>query len=372
MATHDAADRWDRVLEDIQRVDNSPFGRNTRRALAGGKTAADLPATNAYGVISGSYTARFNELWSADPPQDPSLTDALQPVHDAAHAFTPYEPLEPQIDLLLEAVAAARGKLNDGSGSAPTADQIIADMEMWLKVNLLVAGTSHLGPIKVIDDEIAKQAEALRTGIRLPPRHFDFATNTLVNVPTQTSIPLAVFAASVDNTIASTWAEAMQPDPNDQPSIMKQFAAQLIVTFYTEWEEHYRPALANALGCEPEAIRLNYFGDIRNMRQDYVHTRGFCKNSAKNKLLKWFIKGQAMIPTPANYLELLTAFPSEELKVKPPDFTRDRLRVEANARATLVAEFDRVVAASGISKDVALDQALEAWIAAQSDAESNS
>lgn len=372
MATQDATARWDKVLEDIQRVDDSPSGRNTRRALAGGKTGADLPAANAYSVISGTYTGRFKELWAADPPHDSSLKDVLQPVHDAAHAFTPYEPMEPQIDQLLDAVSAAREKLSDGSGFAPTAEQIVADMEMWLKVNLLVAGTSHLGPIKVIDDELAKQAEAVRTGFRLPPRHFDFATNTLVNVPTATSIPLAAFAASVDNTIASTWAEAMQPDPADQPSIMKQFAAQLIVTFYTEWEEHYRPALAEALGCEPEAIRLNYFGDLRNMRQDYVHTRGFCKNSAKNKLLKWFTKGQAMIPTPVNYLELLTAFPSEELKVKPPEFTRDRLRVEANAKATLVAEFDKVVTASGITKDAALDQALETWIAAQTDAGSNS
>jgi hypothetical protein len=220
MATQDATDRWDKVLEEIQRVDDSPSGRNTRRALAGGKTGADLPAANAYSVISGIYTGRFKELWAADPPQDSSLKDVLQPVHDAAHAFTPYEPMEPQIDQLLEAVSAAREKLSDGSGFAPTAERIVADMEMWLKVNLLVAGTSHLGPIKVIDDELAKQAEAVRTGFRLPPRHFDFATNTLVGVPTATSIPLAAFAASVDNTIASTWADAMQPDPADQPSIV--------------------------------------------------------------------------------------------------------------------------------------------------------
>src|SRR5687768_14764905 len=102
MATQDATDRWAKVLEDIHRVDDSPPGRNTRRALAGGKTGADLPAANAYSVISGIYTGRFKELWAADSPQDSSLKDVLQPVHDAAHAFTPYEPLEQQIDQLLE------------------------------------------------------------------------------------------------------------------------------------------------------------------------------------------------------------------------------------------------------------------------------
>ncbi|MDO3403431.1 hypothetical protein QWI29_25585 [Mycolicibacterium neoaurum] len=371
MATKDSTEIWDKKLEDIQRADQSPSARLTRRSLAGGKTGIDLPQ-NAYNVITGIYTGPFIELWAASPPADPVLVEALQPVHDAARAFTPYAELEPQIDQFLTAVAAAREVLGDGVKSEPTAEQIIDDMEMWLKINLLVAGTSHLGPLKVIDDEIAKQAEAVRTGFRLPPRHFDFATNDVVNVPTETSLPLAVFAASVDNAIASTWAEALQPDPADQPGIMKQFAAQLIVTFYTEWEEYYRPALARALDCEPEALRLDYFGDIRNMRQDYVHTRGFCRNSVKNKVLKWFTKRQAMIPTPENYLELLTEFPSEALKVKPPEFVRDRLPVGANAKADMIVEFDRAVAASGITKDAALDQALAAWISGQSDAGSGS
>jgi hypothetical protein len=299
MATQDSMELWDKELEDIQRVDQSPNAKNTRRGLAGGETGMDLPQ-HAYNVITGIYTGPFIELWAAHPPKDPTLAEALQPVHDAAYTFTPYEALEPQIDRYLAVVSAAREALGDGGDSEPTAEQIIADMEMWLKVNLLVAGTSHLGPLKVIEDEIAKQAEAVRTGFRLPPRHFDFATNEVVNAPTKTSLPLAVFAASVDNAIASSWAEALQPDPADQPGIMKQFAAQLIVTFYTEWEEYYRPALAKALGCEPETLRLDYFGDIRNMRQDYVHMRGFCRNSVKNKILKWFTKRQAMIPTPEN------------------------------------------------------------------------
>ena len=73
---------------------------------------------------------------------------------------------------------------------------------------------------------------------------------------------------------------------------MKQFAAQWVVTVYTEWEEYYRGALAKALGCEKEDIRSDYFADLGRMRQDYVHkARGICKNSARNKVLKWFNKG---------------------------------------------------------------------------------
>jgi len=172
VAGENAIELWDRMLERIQRTDQTPIARNTRGALSGGKTGMDLPA-NAYNGITTIYTGPFKELWAAEPPQNSTMREALQPVYDAAFAFTPCESLEPQIDRFLAAVAAAREALSQGGGDAtPTAEQIIADMELWLKVNLLVAATSHLGPMKVIDDEIAKQTEAARTGFRLPPEAF--------------------------------------------------------------------------------------------------------------------------------------------------------------------------------------------------------
>ena len=355
------------MLESIQRTDQTPIARNTRGALSGGKTGMDLPA-NTYNGITTIYTGQFKELWAADPPQNSTMREALQPVYDAAFGFTPCESLEPQIDRFLAAVAAAREALSQGGGDAtPTAEQIIADTELWLKVNLLVAGTSHLGPMKVIDDEIARQAEAVRTGFRLPPRHFDFATNTVVHVPTKTSISLAVFAASVDTAIATTWAEALQPDPSDQPSIMKQFATQLIVTFHTEWDEYYRPALAKALGCDRNEIQSEYFADISRMRNDYVHkTRGIARNSAKNKLLKWYSRGDNMIPTAANYVQLLTDFPAAELLTPTPITPEQRQRkpINANADPKLARQFEETADRLGMKKDTTLDQMITEFLAA--------
>jgi hypothetical protein len=45
---------------------------------------------------------------------------------------------------------------------------------------------------------------------------------------------------------------------------------------------------------------LNPIQLLRRPRQDYVQKRGICKNSARNKVLKWFSKGDTMIPTHAN------------------------------------------------------------------------
>ena len=98
---------------------------------------------------------------------------------------------------------------------------------------------------------------------------------------------------------------------------MKQFAAQVIVDFYTDWEEHYRVQLATAHHCEKYDFQINYFGDLGKLRHDYVHNRGICSNSAHCDTLKWFSTGDLMIPTSANYVQLLTEFPADELRHRP-------------------------------------------------------
>jgi hypothetical protein len=95
---------------------------------------------------------------------------------------------------------------------------------------------------------------------------------------------MAVFLAMVEPGMA-TIHEALRPtDEKDQPPIMKQFCG--------------------AVG------RSDYFAELGRMRQYYVHkARGICKNSARNRVLKWFNKGDNLIPTHANHQQLLTDFP---------------------------------------------------------------
>lgn len=95
-----------------------------------------------------------------------------------------------------------------------------------------------------------------------------------------------------------------------------------------------------------------------------MHNRGICRNSAKNKVLKWYRKGDTMIPRHANYLQLMEDFPAEELRtVKPSPVTVQRPPVKANADPELTREFLVRAENLGITKDAALDQALADWIA---------
>jgi hypothetical protein len=103
------------------------------------------------------------------------------------------------------------------------------------------------------------------------------------------------------------------------------------------------------------------------MRQDYVHkARGICKNSARNKVLKWFRKGDNMIPTHANYCQLLADFPAQELlTAKPSPAPVQRQQVPAKADPALIRQFEEAADAEGIGKDAALEAALSTWITSQ-------
>jgi hypothetical protein len=177
--------------------------------------------------------------------------------------------------------------------------------------------------------------------------------------PSSTTISLQVVLSMIDPGIA-TLEERMQPFPEETyPPIMKQFAAQWVVNVYTEWDEHLREQLATAHGCAKEDVRSDYFGDLGKMRHDYVHNRRICRNSARNKVLKWYRKGEKMIPKHANYLQLLEAFPAEELRtIKPSPVTVQRQPVKANADPELTRQFLVRAESLGITKDAALDQAL--------------
>jgi hypothetical protein len=231
-----------------------------------------------------------------------------------------------------------------------------------LKVTLLVAGTSHIGPMQIVDAELAERNRAISTGFRLPPRHFDLATGQVGHHRTETSLSLATFVTDVDPGPTTTFEKAIRPDPGDQPSIMKQFAAQAIVTYYTEWEEYYRVQLAKALDCDPGDIKSDYFRDLGKMRQDYVHNRGICRNSANNRILKWFSKGQLMVPKPGDYVQLLTAFPADELKVKSAPAIQERQPLKARVKPDVAQSFDHAADRLGITKDEALEQAVKAWL----------
>ena len=113
----------------------------------------------------------------------------------------------------------------------------------------------------------------------------------------------------------------------------------------------------------PPTFRIDYFGDLGKMRHDYVHNRGVCSNSAHCELLNWFSKGDLMIPTPENYLQLLTEFPAADLATKPSPVNTGRASVQGSASIPTLREFEKIARAQYPNLGPALDEALAEWVA---------
>src|SRR5262249_27747656 len=147
----------------------------------------------------------------------------------------------------------------------------IADLENFVKVSVLVARVGHPGAMQMVDKEIQERNRSINKATDRAPQFLDINTMRWVEEPSKTTISLSVFVAMVDPGIATLQEMFQQPVEDSQAPILKQFAAQWVVHVYTEWEEYYRDALAAALGCDREAVRSDYFADLKRMRQDYVH-----------------------------------------------------------------------------------------------------
>ncbi|CAM3417247.1 hypothetical protein MYCO108962_19335 [Mycobacterium colombiense] len=332
-------------------------------------------------IISRAVSTPFTDLWAADYPTDSALLAVLQPVHDAVIAFTPDKELPPQWGRLTVGARTALAALDTQPMGEPTVDEVITDILFALKTTLLISAVGQQGFIRLFTEEFARYfqgvaAEALahslnglmrRGGTPAPaakPRgYFDLATNQFVEQPSHTTLSLAGFKYFANRDISLGDSNPnIESLPKSPPAVAKQSAAQAIVNFYTDWEEHYRTALAAVHGCDERNFQIDYFGDLGRMRHDYVHRGGISGQSDGCKLLKWFKTGDLMTPTPQNYCELLKAFPADELRQKPAERKTGRERLKIQADLKLLREFERLTSEFKGSKGEALDDALKDWI----------
>src|SRR6267154_414209 len=64
----------------------------------------------------------------------------------------------------------------------------------------------------------------------------------------------------------------------------QQHARAIIVFLYTSWESDLRPRLARASRVEPNDIRSDIMGDLKELRHAIIHSRGILKAEKHRKL----------------------------------------------------------------------------------------
>ncbi|MDL9939001.1 hypothetical protein QSJ18_19825 [Gordonia sp. ABSL1-1] len=361
MTTQQAIDRWTKVLDEIL-IPMTPVMR-----LMQPIERFPAPEEQAPGAIKTATDALLS-AWNTDPPPTGTpLHELLAPAVDAARALDPRDGRLAPIREYLDLLRVVRDQIQTlDTSDVLTIDEVLLDMELELKLSILVARLGHQGIMNLIHQRRSDYGRSVTKVVDLPD-YLDLHTMEPTDESSATTLSYSAILAKADPGILTPEEFVRGDDRADKAPILKRFAGQWIVSFYTEWEDLFRKQLAEICGCSVDDIKSQFFQELGRMRNDFGHGRGICKKSASNKLFRWFAKGDPIIPTHENYRQLFDEFEKacEALRTPPApqDAVVQRQPVRAKVTPELNAEFDRAVAAShGITADEALTDALRTWI----------
>lgn len=254
------------------------------------------------------------------------LTDVLSEVVTSLENVDYGEGFVPSIKALSNAIEKAIPVL-EGSLIEPdeTVDDIVTDLERALLISLLASLTAHNPILPLVDKWTNDHQRFLQGNVARDVGHYlDIKTLTCVDAPAPGRVHMQHLVSACDGGMTSFVAGAAQQSIEHHPEIQAVAYAQWFTYIYALWDEQYRGRLAKWWDRQTDAkirrsdIQINYFGDIRLIRNDFVHHKGICNESAKVVLLQWnFVRNEPIEISAEQMVSLIDRFPNEELRKTP-------------------------------------------------------
>jgi hypothetical protein len=79
----------------------------------------------------------------------------------------------------------------------------------------------------------------------------------------------------------------------------QRLTQQLIVTLYTAWDAEFRRRVAACHGVPDEAVKADFFGDLRLLRNDIVHHRGRASDGGSTRCSSVVERVRSPLGTPS-------------------------------------------------------------------------
>jgi hypothetical protein len=113
-------------------------------------------------------------------------------------------------------------------------------------------------------------------------------------------------------------------------------------------------------------IVVDYFGDIRLIRNDFVHNKGICDESANARVLQWnFVKGQPIEIDPEQMVTLIAFFPRIDLRTPPtPQPSSGLKNTPGRIDAQLLEDVKDRARELGLSENGLAEAAFSQWLEA--------
>lgn len=302
------------------------------------------------------------------------LAEALSEVTTALDDLDYGDDFVPKLRALSTAIDTAIPVLEDRiiEPDEPV-EEIVVDLERALLISILSPLTAH-NPILPLVDSWRNDHQRFLQG-NLPSdvgHYFSVGTLTYVDEPGPGRVHMQHLVSACDGGMTSFAAGATRESLENHPEIQAVVYAQWFAYIFAVWEEQFRGRLAKYWDSMTDNkirrsdILNDYFGDIRLIRNDFVHNKGICDESANTVVLRWgFIEGKPIEITAQQMISLIDLFPSKQLCAAPTPQTSTGLKsVAGRIDAQLQEDVKSRARELGLSDNEVNTSAFSAWLEA--------
>jgi hypothetical protein len=303
---------------------------------------------------------------------DSWLADTLNDVSEGLDQFSFGEGFTSSLDVLDAAAESAVPLLQQRTtGPDPSIDEVVEEMERAFLISLVVTLTSHNVLLRKVAEWERPHQRFLQGNLAADVGHyFDVKTLSYVETggPGRIHMQDLVFAIDAGATVVTV---AGQESVDNYPEAQAVAYAQWFSYAFALWEEQFRGRIARYFDQQvDEKIRksdvlVDYFGDIRLIRNDFVHNKGICKESANLKVLKWdLVRGWPIEISAEQMMSLIDLFPRDELRNAPsPQPSSEMQGVPGKVDPHLLEDVQELAHEMGLTDNQLLNSALANWLA---------
>lgn len=313
--------------------------------------------------------------WLAETLSD-VVTAAENVVYDNDDGFIP------TVSLLLAAIGKAIPALSERATEPDASiDEIVDELERAFLLSLVMTLTTRTS-ILAKESDWSHQHSRFMQGNR--PDDYGHYLDIRLNPAAPAGlgftheagpgrVHMQHLVSALDAGMTLFFAGAQQGSSVDNyPEAQAVTYAQWFAYIFSLWEEQFRGRIAKFFDKQTdETIRksdvlVDYFGDIRLIRNDFVHNKGICKESAATVLLDWgFVEGQPLEITTAQMISLIELFPRDELCTPPvPKPPGDTKASPGRLNAYLFEDVKELASELGLSDNALADAVFSLWLQA--------
>ena len=204
-------------------------------------------------------------------------------------------------------------------------ESIVDELERALLISLVVSLTAHNVILEKVEDW-NNQHKRFKEGRRETDYGHWFSVSTLTysDQSGPGRIHMQHLLSALDAGVTMWVAGGGRSSVDHYPELFSVTYAAWFAYMYAIWEEQFRRRIAEYFDARTEQrirrsdVVVDFFGDIRRIRNDFVHNKGICDESAHLSVLDWdFTAGQPLQIMPEKMLSLIALFPRQELETAP-------------------------------------------------------